>query len=154
MHRNILLRQTDYFLVWSRLAHAFEEFGHRSWRVGYVLLDPSNREIRMRFFHSRQCSARFLKSTRLSQTGNVDTCSPRHSRPCWKRSPAGSHGVIISSRHIMANSHPDIEDRVLWIVRAHSKRLLEVDHRFVELSVKSERPAEITMSCREVRVEL
>ena len=108
----------------------------------------------MRFFHPRQCSPRFFKSARLCQTGDVDTCSARHSRPCLKRGSAGSDGVIISFRHIMANSDSDVEDRVLWILWAHPKRLLQMDRGLVGLSVKSERPAEIAMSGREVRVEL
>src|SRR5262249_24348832 len=108
----------------------------------------------MRFFYSRQGSARFLQATGLGQTGDVDTCSARHSRPRLKCGPAGSDSVVISCRHIMTDGYPDVEDRVLRIVWAHSNRLLEVDHRVVRLSVKRECPAEIAMSCREVRVEL
>ena len=60
------------FLLEPRLAHAIEEFFHRRGRVRNVLFDPGNREVRMRFFHSRQRDARLLQSSGLRQTCDVD----------------------------------------------------------------------------------
>jgi len=48
------------FLLQSRLTHAVEEFRHGVPRIGNVLLDPGNREARMRFFYTRKRDTRLL----------------------------------------------------------------------------------------------
>src|ERR1019366_5395579 len=59
----------------------------------------------------------------------------------------------VSSSKIMGGGKTGVENRILWVVRAHTDRLLQMGNCLIRLAVECERPAEVAVGGCEVRVE-
>src|SRR6266849_2821020 len=136
------------------LAHAVEEFRHRTRRIGDVFFNPGNRDIRLQHLELLECRARLRKLSGLREARTINPMTAGKSRSVLNGLATEGDRFGVVARQVICRGQAHKEYCVLRIVRTRADRLFQMRDRSIRLAIKRKGPAEITVSGGEIRVEI